>query len=448
MAMVRYWIEPVVAAAQFAGSFYDTGLLMVTKKYYNQMNTTTNNSSEDVVQKSISNFYIIYNLILKLTPLLSSYFLATCLGNINKKITLCVPLVGYLVSSVVFLFVILWDWPIEVMYGSAAFNGLTGWSITYWSGVMIWASLGSSESQRSIRLITNECVYGIAGFAGSLISGHVFTNLGIGNHQGVVLTICSIVSYTLCLLYIIVVLRIPHSEEGNKKEPASDVNEGPVVSEHQHEPDNIEYTEHSRLLDDQSSGLASTNPSYVPVKMAPSKLIIILLLSGASLYNASVNGAEDVISLFVLKEPLRWGPVEVGYGNAAGYMVFITSFLGVFVFSKYLGDLSLIIIGMISFWAGILTMAFATKSYLYYIARVGMMFSLIPVPTIRSILSKHVQESSYGKIYVVLQMIIVVMAVMASTAFIEIYQASLDWFKGFSFIVIFVVAFISFIPIR
>uniref|UniRef100_A0A8C5LXT3 Uncharacterized protein n=1 Tax=Leptobrachium leishanense TaxID=445787 RepID=A0A8C5LXT3_9ANUR len=443
MATVRTWIEPVVATVQFSFSFYDTGLLMVVKGYYNQTNSTT----EDEVQKSISNFYIIYNLLYKLIPLLSAYIVTTLGDKYNMKITLCLPLTGFLVSSLVFLFVILWDWPIEVMFGAAAFIGMAGGFTTYWSRVMVWAALASTESQRSLRLIANDCIFGIAGFAGSLLSGHIFINLQIGKHRGVVLAICCLVGYTVCLLYVIIVLKIPHSIHSNTKPAESCINEDNGIAEIQHEPVDTEYTENSCLIDNHSNGHLQVIPNNPAVKKTVSKVAMFLLFISASLYNSSVNGAEDVLSLFVIKKPLNWGPVEVGYGNAAGYMIFFTSFLGVTIFSRWLSDLSLIIIGMFSFIAGILTMAFASHTYVYFIARAAMLFSLIPVPTIRSVLSKRVQESSYGKIFVVLQLILTVMGVIASTAFIEIYQVTFDWFSGFSFIVIFIIVVISFIPL-
>uniref|UniRef100_A0A8C5LX56 Uncharacterized protein n=1 Tax=Leptobrachium leishanense TaxID=445787 RepID=A0A8C5LX56_9ANUR len=443
MVMVRTWIEPVVATAQLSFSFYDNCLLMVVKGYYSQANSTT----EDEVQKSISNFYIIYNLLYKLIPLLSAYIVTTLGDKYNMKITLCLPLTGYLVASLVFLFLILWDWHIEVMFGAAAFIGLTGGLTAYWTGVVVWSALASSESQRSIRLIANECVYGLAGLVGSLISGHIFINMETGNHQGVVLVIFSIIGNAICLLYVIIVLKIPNSEQSNIETAELYTIERTVIPESQEEPVDIGHSDNNNLIDDQPNGPLQANPSNPEVEKMLSKVLIFLLFTSASLYNSSVNGAEDVLSFFVLSKPLNWGPVEVGYGYSAGYMIFFTSFLGVTILSRWLSDRSMIIIGMFSFSAGILTMAFVSQTYMYFIARAAMLFSLIPVPTIRSVLSKRVQESSYGKFFVVLQIILTVMGVIASTAFIEIYQVTFHWFSGFSFIVIFFVVVISFIPL-
>lgn len=92
-----------------------------------------------------------------------------------------------------------------------------------------------------------------------------------------------------------------------------------------------------------------------------------MLFVAAILYDLAVVGAMNVLPLFLLREPLSWNAVEIGHGNAAGYVIFITSFLGVFVFSQYLRDITMIMIGVASFSAGILIMAFVRWTFLFYI---------------------------------------------------------------------------------
>ncbi|KAJ1218660.1 hypothetical protein NDU88_006237 [Pleurodeles waltl] len=163
-----------MAMAKMGSSFYDTGLLMVVKNYYNHPNLSAVALTDEVQQIAISNFYIINNLLFGLCPLPSAYILARLGDKKHRKITICVPLIGYLMSRLLLLLVILLDWLTEVMFGSAALNGLTGGFTTYWAGIMALGSLNSSESKRSVRLLIIELTYGLAGFAGSLASGHIF----------------------------------------------------------------------------------------------------------------------------------------------------------------------------------------------------------------------------------------------------------------------------------
>lgn len=57
----------------------------------------------------------------------------------------------------------------------------------------------------------------------------------------------------------------------------------------------------------------------------------------------------------------------MGYGNAAGGMIFFTSYIGVIVFRRCISDAALIMIGMVSFASGIYFMSFVTVTYMYYL---------------------------------------------------------------------------------
>ncbi|NXL38044.1 TSCOT protein, partial [Glaucidium brasilianum] len=432
---MRTWIEPVVAGSQVASAFYDTALLLVVKNYYNQTNATApSHVLEDAQQKAVSNFYIIYNLVLGLSPLVSAYSLSKLGDRLHRKIPICFPLLGYLGSKTLLLLLILLGWPIEVMYGAAALNGLTGGFTTLWAGIMALGSLGSSESRRSLRLIVIELVYGLAGFLGSVSSGYLFAGFSDCYQEGSVLVGCSIACYAFCLLYSIFVLTVPKSAASCPAKANSVKEVGSQLPAHT-----------GAGAGAAGSSQPSERSSSTPV--SPSKLTIITLFVAAILYDLAVVGAMNVLPLFLLREPLSWNAVEIGYGNAAGYVIFITSFLGVFVFSKYLRDITMIMIGVASFSAGILIMAFVQWTFLFYIARAVMLFALIPLPTIRSMLSKHVEGSSYGKVFVLLQLSLVTTGVATSTIYNKIYQNTLNWYSGFCFILSFLVGCLSLLPL-
>uniref|UniRef100_G1N8D9 Uncharacterized protein n=2 Tax=Meleagris gallopavo TaxID=9103 RepID=G1N8D9_MELGA len=433
MMAMRTWVEPVVAGSQVASAFYDTALLLVVKNFYNQTNSTVpSHVLEDAQQKAVSNFYIIYNLVLGLSPLVSAYGLSKLGDKVHRKIPICVSLLGYLGSKSLLLLLILLDWPIEVMYGAAAVNGLTGGFTTFWAGIMALGSLGSSESKRSLRLIIIEMVYGLAGFLGSMASGYLFVGFSYHYREGTVLVSCSIACYAFCLLYSVFVLMVPKSAASCSDKAKCVEEAGSQLPAHTGGADSAQPSESSS--------------SQTPV--TPSKLIIVMLFVAAILYDLAVVGAMNVLPLFLIREPLSWNAVEIGHGNAAGYVIFITSFLGVLVFSKYFMDVTMIMIGVVSFSAGILIMAFVRWTFLFYIARAVMLFALIPLPTIRSMLSKHVEGSSYGKVFVLLQLSLVTTGVVTSTAYNKIYQSTLNWYSGFCFVLSFLAGCLSLLPLR
>lgn len=367
---VRTWIEPVVASTQVAGSLYDAGLLLVVKASFGAGTFSNHSTSpsprgtlEDQQQKAMSNFNIIYILVSGLTPLLPAYVLGWLSDRYHRKISVCVPLLGILLCRLGLLFKVLWDWPVEVMYWAAALNGLCGSFSAYWSGVIALGSLGSSEGRRSLRLIFIDLILGLAGFCGSMVSGHLFQQLSGHAGQGLVLTACSVSCATFALLYSLLVLKVPEPVAAPSKAlPAVDTVSGTVGTYRTLDPDQL----------DKPSVVGHPLP-LPPGKAKSQKTIIALFFLGAILYDLAVVGTVDVMPLFVLREPLSWNQVQVGYGMAAGYIIFITSFLGVLVFSRCFQDTTMIMIGMASFASGALLLAFAKETYMFYIGESGIL---------------------------------------------------------------------------
>ncbi|XP_058927548.1 solute carrier family 46 member 2 [Kogia breviceps] len=433
------WIEPVVASTQMAASLYDAGLLLVVKES-SRVGVSSNHSAsplprgalENQQQRAISNFYITYNLVMGLTPLLSAYGLGWLSDRYHRKISICMPLLGFMLSRLALLLKVLLDWPVEMLYGAAALNGLCGGFSAFWSGVMALGSLGSSEGRRSLRLIVIDLILGLAGFCGSMISGHLFKQTVWNSSQGLVLTAFSVSCATCALFYSLFVLKVPESKARPSK--AGDMVSGTVSTYNTLDLD---------LTDEQS---VVRHPSS-PAKAKPKKTIIALLFVGAIIYDLAVVGTVDVIPLFVLREPLSWNQVQVGYGMASGYTIFITSFLGILVFSRYFQDTTMIMIGMVSFASGALLLASVKETYMFYIARATMLFALIPITTIRSAMSKLIKGSSYGKVFVILQLSLALTGVVTSTVYNKIYQLTMDKFVGTCFALSSFLSFLAIIPI-
>ncbi|XP_026075071.1 thymic stromal cotransporter homolog isoform X2 [Carassius auratus] len=181
---------------------------------------------------------------------------------------------------------------------------------------------------------------------------------------------------------------------------------------------------------------------------ARDKINIALLFVSGILYDIAVAGGMEMLGAYVLKDPLSWGATEVGYGNALGSLLFITSFLGVKMFTRCsVRDESMVMIGMVSFAAGIYFMAFVTTTPMYFLARSITLFALIPMPTIRSLLSKQVRGTSYGITFVMLQLSFKIASLVTTPIYTKIYQVTLDTFPGFVFILSSIFTVLSMIPI-
>ncbi|KAL1267022.1 hypothetical protein QQF64_002697 [Cirrhinus molitorella] len=404
MMSYRTYIAPLVFCAQVASSFFDTGLQMVVKQ-------RCANPNRDIEQQAITNFNMVFNMVLKFMPIVPAILLARAGDKGYRKVPIVVPLVGYFLSRGLLLLDILLEWPLQVLYAVPVIHGLCGGFASYWAGVMALVSVSSNEEERSVRIMRTELVYGIAGFFGSLSSGHLFDLYTVGLQQGAILSSLSVLLYFLCLLYALFFLRIDlFSVPGERQERR------------------------------ESAGIIN--------HVARDKINIALLFVSGILYDIAVAGGMEMLGAYVLKDPLNWGATEVGYGNAAGSLLFITSFLGVKMFTRCsVRDESMVMIGMVSFATGIYFMAFVTTTPMYFLARTVTLFALIPMPTIRSLLSKQVKGTSYGMTFVMLQLSFKLASLVTTPIYTKIYQATLDTFPGFVFILSSIFTVLSMIPI-
>ncbi|XP_029299894.1 thymic stromal cotransporter homolog [Cottoperca gobio] len=410
-------IEPILVLEQLGSTFFDTALQMVVRdRSVNATYPDAHLSREDSQQKAMTNFFMTYNLIIGLTPILPAMLLARLGDRGWRRAPIVVPLSGYLLSRLALLLVVIFRLPLEVMFGAASLFGLSGGFCAYWPGVMTLASLGSTATDRSKVMMRVEVLYGAAGLVGSLVSGHLFLLYSSSLGHGTILLSVSTLLHLLCLMHSIFLLQV---KEVSDPEPE----------------DNCHLLPHA--------------PSEVPVQAPAGRNMVnvALLFLAAMLYVSAVGGAMEILGVFVLKEPLNWSATQVGYGNAAGCMIFLTSFLGVMVFRRCVGDMSLILIGMLSFASGIYFMSFVTSTYMFYLARSLNLFALIPMPTIRSLLSQQVPASSCGTTLTSLQLALKFASLAYIPAFTKIYQRTLDWFPGFVFTLSSIITVLAMIPI-
>ncbi|XP_030291234.1 thymic stromal cotransporter homolog [Sparus aurata] len=410
-------IEPILVLEQLGSTFFDTALLMVVKdRCANATYPDTHLSKGDSQQKAMSDFYMIYNLIIRFTPILPSMLLGWLSDRGWRRTPIVVSLSGYLVSRLVLLLVVIFGLPLEVMYGAAVLFGLSGGYCAFWSGVMTLASLGSTVTERSKVLMKVELLYGMTGLVGSLVSGHLFLLYSSSLGNGTILLTMSTLLNLLAFLHSIVLLQVKQVPD---PEPEQDAN----------------------VLSRASSDVTVEAPARVD------RVNVVLLFVAAVLYASAVGGAMEILAVFVMKEPLSWTATQVGYGNAAGCMIFLTSFLGVIVFRRCVSDGLLILIGMMSFASGIYFMSFITATYQFYLARSLNLFALIPMPTIRSLLSQQVPASSFATTLTALQLSLKVGGLAYIPGYTKLYQRTLDWFPGFVFTLSSILTVLAMIPV-
>lgn len=141
-------IEPIIVLEELGSTLFDTALQMVVRDRCANA-TYPDISRVQSQQKAMTDFYMTYNLIIQLTPILPALLLARAGDRGWRRAPIVVPLCGYLLSRLTLLLVVLLRLPLEVMFGAAVLFGLSGGYCAYWPGVMTLASLGSTTTERS-----------------------------------------------------------------------------------------------------------------------------------------------------------------------------------------------------------------------------------------------------------------------------------------------------------
>lgn len=149
LAALRH-VEATVVLEQLGSTLFDTALLMVVKeRSANASWPDSHLSREESQQKAMSDFYMTYNLILRLTPILPSLLLARVGDRGWRKVPVVVPLVGYLLARLGLLLVLVLRLPLQLMFGAAVVFELCGGYCTFWPGVITLSSIGSPARDRT-----------------------------------------------------------------------------------------------------------------------------------------------------------------------------------------------------------------------------------------------------------------------------------------------------------
>ncbi|KAK9402379.1 solute carrier family 46 member 3-like [Crotalus adamanteus] len=157
--------------------------------------------------------------------------------------------------------------------------------------------------------------------------------------------------------------------------------------------------------------LNQSNPTYVKQKEVQEK---------ASLFAMKTDLCGAVFSILVAF-------VLVANGDRYGRKISL-------VLPLYLRDSYLVFIGIFSYVGGSIMAAFANTTLLMMLVRVPSMLLFIPIPVIRSMLSKIVLPNEQGALFACIACLEVVTGTISITVFNTIYSMTVAWFPGFSFL--------------
>uniref|UniRef100_A0AAY5EKL6 Solute carrier family 46 member 3 n=1 Tax=Electrophorus electricus TaxID=8005 RepID=A0AAY5EKL6_ELEEL len=145
-------------------------------------------------------------------------------------------------------------------------------------------------------------------------------------------------------------------------------------------------------------------------------------------------GGMSMVILYELNAPLCWSEVLIGYGAALSTLIYLSSFAGVAVLSRWLPDPCITLLGMFSLASGLCLAAFAKTTLLMFLVRLPLLLSIMPAPVMRSMMSKLVRSSEQGTVFACVAFVEMLSMAVALPLFTSTYAATVSWFSGFSFL--------------
>lgn len=254
----------------------------------------------------------------------------------GRKITIISPLIGSLVYCMCFLAVSIFELNLYLLIAASILSSFFGGIGTILGGCFSYvADLSKDEKQKMLRMAGLDMMLGLLSSV-SLISTGYFIHAAGFNWPFFTAAMFHLVN----LIYAVFIL------------------------------------EESRVID----SMAETNTNTVQKltlgiyhlfaqgRRRRNCLLALLIIIFCSF--SFVNfGSLNLVTLYELNKPLCWNEILIGYGSALSTAVFAVSFVGLYVLSRCLSNTTIIFIGMLSVFIGLLMMAFIKTTLLMFLGK-------------------------------------------------------------------------------
>lgn len=293
------------------------------------------------VQKQASLFSLYSNLVSTLPSLAVTLLIVAYSDRAGRKITVILPLTGTLIYTLSFLAVSYFELNIYLLIGSSFLSSLFGGLSTFLGGCFAYiADLCDDGHQKTLRMAGLDMMIGLLAGVASISTGYFVRAAGF-NWPFITSALCQ----CLVLLYAIFIL-----EETVKKVPD--------------DAGALNGTPQSSALKHMISGIYQ----MFAKASSRSRIILILLMTIFTSFSFTYVGGISPMMLYELNKPLCWTEILIGYGSALSTTVFLTSFVGVSLFT-YCGvpQLVIVLMGIMSVMSGMLLLAFTKTTFLMFV---------------------------------------------------------------------------------
>ncbi|XP_038052981.1 proton-coupled folate transporter-like isoform X2 [Patiria miniata] len=402
-------VEPVL----FLLFFVQAGMITLRTQYtehrlaqrYNYTlpgeNATTchNTSAKDPMQVKIETETATWSMYMEsmstLPPMASALLLGTLSDFVGRRPMFIVGAVGHVVATAVCFLAAYFNLPLSVLVGAEAFLGVCGdTALLTAMGFSYIADITTTERAqqgRSFRFVVNDLMTHL-GLGAAFISINIA--LQQTNSYPLVYGII-VVPALLAFLYVTppCILR-----ESVPRRPVS-----------------------CRIFKDLFLSIFRLFQQNVNGRRW--KLLLLLLCQ--FLYDVVYESLFDVVTIYGLGVPFCWAHTVVGtYGVINSISPAIGSVFGIKLFSPYMSELSIVMIGFISGTLLMLSSAIATTNvFLVYVAPGLGLLRVLPTSVLKSIMSKTVDKEEQGALFGCVAVVVSIARSVSPFFLNELYSA-------------------------
>uniref|UniRef100_A0A8C5KP75 Lysosomal proton-coupled steroid conjugate and bile acid symporter SLC46A3 n=1 Tax=Jaculus jaculus TaxID=51337 RepID=A0A8C5KP75_JACJA len=356
------------------------------------------------VQKKMSLFGLQMDMSGLIPGLVSTFMLLSSSDNRGRKFPMVLSSLGSLATNVWLCLLSYFALPIQLLIASAFIGALFGNYTTFWGACFAYiVDQCKDNKQRTIRIAILDFLLGVVTGLTGLSSGYFIRELGFVWSFFIIVVVIAV-----NLTYILFFLSDPIRTSSS-----------PIVT----------MTCRESLKD-------LFYRAYMLFRNGSGKRrsLLCLLIFTLVIYFFVIIGISPIFLLYELGSPLCWDEVYVGYGSALGSASFVSSFLGIWLFSYCLEDIYIAFIGIFTTMAGMAATAFAKTTLMMLLVRVPFFFTFMPLSILRSMLSKVVHSTEQGALLACIAVLETLSGAIATCTYNGIYSVTVAWCPGFTFL--------------
>ncbi|NP_001343931.1 lysosomal proton-coupled steroid conjugate and bile acid symporter SLC46A3 isoform X2 [Mus musculus] len=356
------------------------------------------------VQKKASLFNLQVEMSALIPGLVSTFMLLASSDNHGRKLPMVLSSLGSLGTNTWLCMMSYFDLPLQLLIASTFIGALFGNYTTFWGACFAYIVDQQKEyKHRIIRIAILDFMLGVVTGLTGLSSGYFIRELGFVWSYFITAMVLIV-----NLAYILFFLNDPIKESSSQ-----------IVT--------MSCIESLKDL---------FYRTYMLFKNGSSKrqALLCLLIFTLVIYFFVIIGISPIFTLYELGPPLCWNEVYIGYGSALGSVSFLSSFLGIWLFSYCLKDIHIAYIGIFTTMVGMTLAAFTRTTLMMFLVRIPFIFTIMPLSVLRSMLSKVVHSTEQGALFACIAFLETLAGVTSTSAYSGIYSATVAWYPGFIFL--------------